>query len=172
MAQRQFCNEDLLALHAQGQNDQEIAQALGVTGDAVAKRRQRLGLASNYTPQKVTDAAILALHAQGKNDQEIAKSLGVAGKTIFVHRRKLGLESNWSAKSPRPAQATPTPRPKRRPKPKPASHIRVEASGIQDAPRPPRPVGDYAQRVRLLQQLWERTQAGQTAAMLRRMEGV
>lgn len=96
-----------------------------------------------------------ALYDQGHNDHEIARRLGVTAHAIFSWRKRANLPPNATS----------------RPRPKAASHIRVEASGIQDAPRPPRPVGDYAQRVRLLQQLWERTQAGQTAAMLRRMEG-
>ena len=87
--------ERLKALHVEGKGDVQIAEALGVTRDAVRYWRCKLGLPSNYKRLKKVDVEKLkALHAEGKSDSEIGKALGVSKSTIKYWRRRFGLAPN------------------------------------------------------------------------------
>lgn len=94
-----------------------------------------------------------ALYDQGLNDHEIARRLIVSPHAVFSWRKRNSLPPNATSRPKAASHISAKPRPKPRPKRKKASPA------------------DYTRRVGILRELWERTQAGETAAMQRRMEG-
>ncbi len=97
---RLFTDQQLIELHAQGFNDREVGEKLGVSFGIVGFHRKRLGLkpirkhrVKDYKRKRLfTDQQLIELHAQGFNDREVGEKLGVSGNTVCVRRRKLGLK--------------------------------------------------------------------------------
>ena len=97
---RLFTDQQLIELHAQGFNDREISEKIGVTPQAVGFHRKKLGLKpirkhrTKYHKRKrlLMDQKLIELHAQGFNDREVGEKLGVSFCIVGVHRRRLGLE--------------------------------------------------------------------------------
>ncbi len=91
---RLFTDQQLIELHAQGFNDREVGEKLGVTLQAVGLHRNRLGLKPirKHSRRLFTDQQLIELHAQGFNDREMGEKIGVSFGIVGFHRKKLGLE--------------------------------------------------------------------------------
>jgi len=89
--------DELKRLHAQGLNDCQIAELLGVGRATVGDWRRKLGLSPNRTRRrapKVNLDELRRLHAQGLSDRKMAELLGVGQATVGDWRRKIGLPPN------------------------------------------------------------------------------
>lgn len=87
--------QEALQLHSQGMRDSQIAEAMGVTPQAVRKWRIRNDLPSNtnYNRDWPREKA-KELYDQGMSDREIAAELDVAYSVIWGWRNKEGLKRN------------------------------------------------------------------------------
>jgi len=92
-SRRLFMDQQLIDLHAEGLNDQEIADALKVHKSTVRYHRRKLGLKPSFG-RLFTDQQLIELCGCGLSDQEIGEKLGANRSTVKDHRIRLGIKSS------------------------------------------------------------------------------
>ncbi len=93
MKPRTFTDKQLIDLHAEGLNDREKAERLGVSRSRVRVRRRRLGIESIRSDRsRINHQRLHEFYEGGLNDVEIAERLGVKDGVVFNYRKKLGLK--------------------------------------------------------------------------------
>lgn len=100
LTDQQRFDQQLIELHAEGFNDREIGEKLGMKKGTVRDRRNKLGIKAQKPKRLFTNQRLIELHADGLTDKEIAERLDTSAALIGYHRKRLGLKPNESKPKP------------------------------------------------------------------------
>ncbi len=103
---RKFDPEEALRRYSQGQDDGQIAEALGVAKTTIAAWRNDEGLVAQRSRNSAcgNKEEVLRLYREGRTDREIAETLKISKESVTNWRCKMGLECNRQRKKKKKAE--------------------------------------------------------------------